>query len=322
MYTDVEPPGRPDIVSLTCQAGNTMFVRWMRPERFYRTVDVYTVHYRARGPDRGWEEQLVETVNNTINHMMYINNLTTNTAYEVRVRAATLSLLGDRKTHQGEWSNVKAVFLQPGCENIQQFQPSREDRIVLVDLEQHLGTIAGVICGVLGLLSLVLAILLCRRFSQHRAQRYMQEKYYCGSPAVSGGRAEAGGWDPGMPDQETLHAIPVQLFPKHVMDLHCNQEVGFAKEYEEVRAASCLDEFAAQESQKPDNQERNRYPNIVAFDHSRVRLRRAAGPDKDEYLNANYVDGFRRSRAYIATQVKLMDFWVYRFLPKTRWVFN
>ena len=24
--------------------------------------------------------------------------------------------------------------------------------------------------------------------------------------------------------------------------------------------------------------------------------------DKDEYLNANFVDGFRRSRAYIATQ--------------------
>ena len=43
-----------------------------------------------------------------------------------------------------------------------------------------------------------------------------------------------------------------------------NQEVGFAKEYEEIRAASCLDEFAAQESQQPDNQDRNRYPNIVA----------------------------------------------------------
>ena len=64
--------------------------------------------------------------------------------------------------------------------------------------------------------------------------------------------------------QEALHAIPVQLFSKHVMDLHMNQEVGFAKEYEEIRAASCLEEFAAQESQNPDNVERNRYPNIVA----------------------------------------------------------
>ena len=93
VWTDVMAPGSPEIVSLTCQSGNTMFLRWVRPEMFFRTVDVYTVHYRPR-PSLGsasaeWEQQLVETVNNTINHMMYINNLTTNTAYEVRVRAAT-----------------------------------------------------------------------------------------------------------------------------------------------------------------------------------------------------------------------------------------
>ena len=29
------------------------------------------------------EQELVETVNNTINHMMYINNMTTNTDYEM-----------------------------------------------------------------------------------------------------------------------------------------------------------------------------------------------------------------------------------------------
>ena len=86
VWTDVMPPGKPEIVSLTCQSGSTMFVRWVRPEVFYRTVDVYTVHYRARsrmGVSVEWEQQLVETVNNTINHMMYINNLTTNTDYEV-----------------------------------------------------------------------------------------------------------------------------------------------------------------------------------------------------------------------------------------------
>ena len=94
---------------------------------------------------------------------MYINNLTTNTAYEVRVRAATQSLIGEKKVHQGEWSDTKAVFLQPGCENMQQFVPTKaEDQIILLNLEEHLGMIAGVICGVLGLLSLILAILLCR----------------------------------------------------------------------------------------------------------------------------------------------------------------
>ena len=72
-------------VSLTCQSGNTMFVKWVRPSIFFRTVDVYYVMYRGRvheGAPGGvvqqqagkeeeqWEEQIVETVNNTINHMV------------------------------------------------------------------------------------------------------------------------------------------------------------------------------------------------------------------------------------------------------------
>ena len=47
------------------------------------------------------------------------------------------------------------------------FQPSKsEDRIILLNLEEHLGMIAGVICGSLGLLSLLFAVLLCRRYNQ------------------------------------------------------------------------------------------------------------------------------------------------------------
>ena len=43
--------------------------------KFFRTVDVYYVYYRSRRPgdvDTDWEEQVVETVNNTINHMVGI----------------------------------------------------------------------------------------------------------------------------------------------------------------------------------------------------------------------------------------------------------
>lgn len=40
--------------------------------------------------------------------------------------------------------------------------------------------------------------------------------------------------------------------------------MGFSKEYEELRTDGCLEEYAAQDSQHPDNQDKNRYPNIVA----------------------------------------------------------
>ena len=42
---------------------------------------------------------------------------------------------------------------------------------------------------------------------------------------------------------------------------------------------------------------------LFSDDHTRVRLRsKATDEDKDDYLNANFVDGFRQPRAYIATQ--------------------
>ena len=45
---------------------------------------------------------------------------------------------------------------------------------------------------------------------------------------------------------------------------HSFQDVGFSKEYEELRADNCLDEYTAQDSQNPENRDKNRYPNIVA----------------------------------------------------------
>jgi len=47
----------------------------------------------------------------------------------------------------------------------------------------------------------------------------------------------------------------------------------------------------------------NRYNNIFCFDESRVVLSDGLGAD---YINANYVNGYQRNRAYIMTQV---GFW-------------
>uniref|UniRef100_A0A8C7XEE6 protein-tyrosine-phosphatase n=1 Tax=Oryzias sinensis TaxID=183150 RepID=A0A8C7XEE6_9TELE len=58
------------------------------------------------------------------------------------------------------------------------------------------------------------------------------------------------------------------------------------------------------------NKAKNRYANVIAYDHSRVTLTAVDGSD---YINANYIDGYRRQNAYIATQgplpETLADFW-------------
>ncbi len=79
---------------------------------------------------------------------------------------------------------------------------------------------------------------------------------------------------------------------------------------------------AAEASRRAKNRAKNRYPNVVAckkglnnlnirmwiiffpflVDHTRVQLRPLPGQKKGEYVNANYIDGFQKARAYIGTQ--------------------
>ena len=42
-------------------------------------------------------------------------------------------------------------------------------------------------------------------------------------------------------------------------------------------------------------------------DHSRVQLRPLPGQKRGEYLNANFIDGFQKARAYVATQGPLTN---------------
>ena len=73
--------------------------------------------------------------------------------------------------------------------------------------------------------------------------------------------------------------------------------------------------FPCTVAEQPDNVELNRFPHLLAYDHSRVRLERP-GSAASDYINANYVSGYdRRRKAYIAAQSPfnartICDFWL------------
>uniref|UniRef100_A0A668VYP7 Receptor-type tyrosine-protein phosphatase F n=1 Tax=Oreochromis aureus TaxID=47969 RepID=A0A668VYP7_OREAU len=96
----------------------------------------------------------------------------------------------------------------------------------------------------------------------------------------------------------------------HIERLKANDGLHFSQEYESIDPGQ---QFTWEQSNLEVNKPKNRYANVIAYDHSRVILTPVDGVPGSDYINANYIDGYRKQNAYIATQgplpETLSDFW-------------
>ncbi|XP_037620586.1 protein tyrosine phosphatase receptor type Db isoform X16 [Sebastes umbrosus] len=98
--------------------------------------------------------------------------------------------------------------------------------------------------------------------------------------------------------------VPISELADHTERLKANDNLKFSQEYESVDPGQ---QFTWENSNLEVNKPKNRYANVIAYDHSRVILSSIEGVPGSDYINANYIDGYRRQNAYIATQGSLPE---------------
>uniref|UniRef100_A0AAV2LZI1 protein-tyrosine-phosphatase n=1 Tax=Knipowitschia caucasica TaxID=637954 RepID=A0AAV2LZI1_KNICA len=81
---------------------------------------------------------------------------------------------------------------------------------------------------------------------------------------------------------------------------------GIAAQFAKLRSQSIKyrtdKRYSTKAAEKSDNFKKNRYKDILPFDHSRVKLTFTTSKNDTDYINASFIKGVSGSRAYIATQ--------------------
>ncbi|XP_031441327.1 receptor-type tyrosine-protein phosphatase delta isoform X1 [Clupea harengus] len=202
----------------------------------------------------------------------------------------------------------------------------------IIDEEEGLLWVVGPVLAVVFIICIVIAILLYKSWSSKPDRKRAESEARKGSLPHSKEMPSHHPTDPvelrrlnfqtpgsslcGYPSNLHLSSmanhppIPILDLADHLERLKANDNLKFSQEYESVDPGQ---QFTWEHSNLEVNKPKNRYANVIAYDHSRVLLSAIDGIPGSDYINANYIDGYRKQNAYIATQGSLPetfgDFW-------------
>ncbi|XP_076577842.1 receptor-type tyrosine-protein phosphatase O isoform X3 [Chaetodon auriga] len=114
-------------------------------------------------------------------------------------------------------------------------------------------------------------------------------------------------------DGKLPYNCPVQLddFDTYFKEMSKDSAYKFSLQFEELKSVGL--DLSHDAADLPVNRPKNRYTNILPYDFSRVKLISMHNDEGSDYINANYIPGYKHGKEYIATQGPLPetrnDFW-------------
>ncbi|XP_014216580.1 tyrosine-protein phosphatase non-receptor type 9 isoform X2 [Copidosoma floridanum] len=118
----------------------------------------------------------------------------------------------------------------------------------------------------------------------------------------------------GFSDDDSLHGelgLQALSMEQLVESTYTRGRAGLVAEYAEIKQRPPDGSF--NNARLKANQHKNRYTDVLCYDHSRVCLSQLENEVTSDYINANFVDGYKQKNAYISTQGPLpktcADFW-------------
>ncbi|XP_050718014.1 tyrosine-protein phosphatase 69D-like isoform X2 [Eriocheir sinensis] len=157
------------------------------------------------------------------------------------------------------------------------------------------------------LLSFALCTLLC---FYRRRNKHLEEEEVAESLSGSLGSLRRSHTLMSQPAVDVKPVPREELVPQYIEKLK-DSELGFRREYEALPEK--FYDRTSRASDMIENAPKNRYPDIKAYDQTRVKLSQINGAIGSDYINANYVLGYKERKKFICAQgpmeTTVDDFW-------------
>ncbi|KAL4233316.1 hypothetical protein ACF0H5_007998 [Mactra antiquata] len=182
-------------------------------------------------------------------------------------------------------------------------EPIRTAALPVVDDGPDTGVIVGIVVGILVVIILsilfVILVIVLRRRMQQKSNMYRHQPGELMSHRSS------------LTNRKSCCPVNIANFKQHIISMRADSDFKYAEQFEDLKEVGRGQACTAAELAC--NRGKNRFTNILPYDHSRVKLLPIDDEEGSDYINANYIPGHNSRREYVVTQGPLPatrdDFW-------------